>query len=161
MTEPQGMFGEKHVRRYRETNGDVGHLWHGSTLLLPTTTGRNSGEPRTRPLAYVRVGDNVLVLASNGGAPEHPGRDRSLAEEPQVEVQVKGEVFRSQSRAQPGGARQRPLDARGATVRLRHAPGEDGTKVSGCCARAHTRRRTRHDDSRRHTVKLVLKELSR
>jgi deazaflavin-dependent oxidoreductase (nitroreductase family) len=67
------LFGEKHVRVYWETTGDVGHLWHRSKALLLTTKGRNSGEPRTTALAYVRVGDNFVVLMSNGGAPEHPG----------------------------------------------------------------------------------------
>ena|SRR5215207_487643 len=89
MTEAESLFGEEHVRRHRETNGEVGHIWHGSKVLLLTTKGRNSGEPRTTPLAYDRVGDNFVVLASNGGAPEHPGWYRNLAKEPQVEVQVK------------------------------------------------------------------------
>lgn len=62
------MFGEEHVRRYRETNGEVGHIWHGSKVLLLTTKSRNTGEPRTTPLAYDRVRDNFVVLASNGDA---------------------------------------------------------------------------------------------
>lgn len=108
MTEAESLFGEEHVRRYRETNGEVGHIWLGGTkVLLLTTKGRNTGEPRTTPLAYDLVGDNVVVLASNGGAPEHPGWYRNLAKEPQVEVQVKGEVFRAQARTATGGERQR------------------------------------------------------
>jgi deazaflavin-dependent oxidoreductase (nitroreductase family) len=114
MTEAESLFGEEHVRRYRETNGEVGHIWHGSKVLLLTTKGRNSGEPRTTPLAYDRVGDNFVVLASNGGAPAHPGWYRNLAKEPQVEVQVKGEVFGAQARTATCRVRQRlwTLDAR-------------------------------------------------
>lgn len=107
MTETDSLFGQEHVRRYRETNGEVGHLWQGATVLLLTTNGRNSGEPRTTPLAYDRVGDDFLVLASNGGASEHPGWYRNLAKEPQVEVQVKGEAFRAQARTATGRERQR------------------------------------------------------
>lgn len=114
MTEADSLFGQEHVRRYRETNGEVGHLWQGATVLLFTTKGRNSGEPRTTPLAYDRVGDDFLVLASNGGAPEHPGWYRNLATKTQVEVQVKGEVFGAQARTATGGERQRlwTLEAR-------------------------------------------------
>ena len=114
MTEADSLFGQEHVRRYRETNGEVGHLWQGATVLLLTTKSRNSGEPRTTPLAYGRVGDDFLVLASNGGAPEHPGWYRNLAKEPQIEVQVKGEVFGAQARTATCRVRQRlwTLEAR-------------------------------------------------
>jgi F420H(2)-dependent quinone reductase len=39
MTEADSLFGEEHVRRYRQTNGEVGHIWQGSTVLLLTTKG--------------------------------------------------------------------------------------------------------------------------
>ena len=105
MTEAESLFGHEHVRRYRETNGEVGHLWQGATVLLLTTKSRNSGEPRTTPLAYDWVGDDFLVLASNGGASEHPGWYRNLAKGPQVEVQVGREVFRAQARTATGAER--------------------------------------------------------
>jgi hypothetical protein len=41
------MFGQEHVDRYRETAGEEGHEWQGTTVLLLTTTGRKSGEKRT------------------------------------------------------------------------------------------------------------------
>ena len=41
------LVGAEHVRRYRETGGEVGYEWNGVTALLLTTTGRTSGEPRT------------------------------------------------------------------------------------------------------------------
>jgi hypothetical protein len=45
------LFGQEHVDRYRETDGEEGHDWQGATVLLLTTTGRNSGSltPRKRP----------------------------------------------------------------------------------------------------------------
>jgi len=79
MTEAGSMFGAEHVRRYRETDGEVGHICGGATDLLLTTKGGSSGGPRTTPVAYDRVGDDFLVLASNGGARAHPGWYRSLA----------------------------------------------------------------------------------
>jgi hypothetical protein len=46
------LFGQEHVDRYRETDGEEGHDWQGTTVLLLTTTGRNSGAKRTTPLIY-------------------------------------------------------------------------------------------------------------
>lgn len=61
------LFGQEHVDRYRETDGEEGHDWQCTTVLLLTTTGRNSGAKRTTPLIYQRHGDDYLVVASNGG----------------------------------------------------------------------------------------------
>jgi deazaflavin-dependent oxidoreductase (nitroreductase family) len=94
------LYGDEHVRSYRETDGEVGHDWkRGSSTLLLTTTGRRSGEQRTTPLIYGRSGDDYLVVASNGGSPEPPGWYRNLEEQPEVEVQVLGDRFRARARA--------------------------------------------------------------
>jgi len=59
------LFGQEHVDRYRATDGAEGHDWQGTTVLLLTTTGRNSGAKRTTPLIYQRHGDDYLVVASS------------------------------------------------------------------------------------------------
>src|SRR5205823_2387831 len=47
-TEATQLFGQEHVRRYRETDGEVGHVWkEGATILLLTTTGRRTGNETT------------------------------------------------------------------------------------------------------------------
>jgi hypothetical protein len=46
------LFGAEHVRVYRETGGERGYHWRGTTILLLTTTGRKSGEERTTPLIH-------------------------------------------------------------------------------------------------------------
>lgn len=108
MTAGENLFGEEHVRRYRETGGEVGHDWkEGSTVLLLTTTGRKSGEPRTTPLIYAQDGVRYLVVASKGGAPEHPGWYRNLSKTPEVELQVRDEVFRARARTAEGEERER------------------------------------------------------
>jgi deazaflavin-dependent oxidoreductase (nitroreductase family) len=89
----QPLYGDEHVRRYRETGGEEGHDWNGTQTLLLTTTGRRSGEPRTTPLIYGRNGDRYLVVASKGGADEPPAWYLNLLEQPQVELQVRDEVF--------------------------------------------------------------------
>jgi deazaflavin-dependent oxidoreductase (nitroreductase family) len=93
------LFGAEHVRAYRETDGELGHDWkRGTSILLLTTTGRRSGERRTTPLIYGRSGDAYLVVASKGGSPAPPDWFQNLSEQPEVEVQVLGDRFRSRAR---------------------------------------------------------------
>jgi deazaflavin-dependent oxidoreductase (nitroreductase family) len=108
MSEAESLFGEDHVRRYRETGGEVGHIWReGSTILLLTTTGRKSGEKRTAPLIYAKDGDRYVIIASKGGAPDHPGWYQNIEKTPEVELQVKDEVFRARARTAEGEERER------------------------------------------------------
>jgi deazaflavin-dependent oxidoreductase (nitroreductase family) len=96
--EADALFGQEHVRRYRETDGEVGHDWRGVPTLVLTTTGRRSGEPRSTPLIYGRHGDDHLVVASKGGSPEPPAWYHNLSEQPEVDVQVRGDRFRARAR---------------------------------------------------------------
>jgi deazaflavin-dependent oxidoreductase (nitroreductase family) len=108
MSEAENLFGDAHVKRYRETGGEVGHTWRsGSKILLLTTTGRKSGEPRTSPLIYENAGDAYVIVASKGGAPEHPGWYENLQQTPEVELQVKDEVFAARARTAQGEERER------------------------------------------------------
>lgn len=92
------LFGKEHVKRYVETDGAEGHDWQGTTVLILTTTGRKSSEPRSTPLIYQRHGDDVLVVASNGGADAPPLWFRNLEADPEVQVQVKGDRFTARAR---------------------------------------------------------------
>jgi proline iminopeptidase len=108
LEEAENLFGEAHVRRYRETGGEVGQIWReGSTVLLLTTTGRRSDEPRTTPLIYAQDGDRYVIVGSKGGAPEHPGWYRNLEKTPEVELQVGEEVFPARARTASGEERER------------------------------------------------------
>jgi deazaflavin-dependent oxidoreductase (nitroreductase family) len=107
MAEGDDLFGEEHVRRYRETGGQVGHVWReGATVLLLTTTGRKSGKPRTTPLIYAEDGARYVVVASKGGAPEHPGWYRNLEKTPDVGLQVGDRVFAARARTASGAERE-------------------------------------------------------
>lgn len=86
------LFGEEHVRVYRETAGERGYRWRGTTILLLTTKGRKSGESRTTPLIHRTDGDRWIVVASKGGAPENPGWYENLKANPDATIQVKGET---------------------------------------------------------------------
>ena len=108
MSEGATLFGAEHVRRYRETGGAVGHIWkEGSTILLLTTTGRRTGNPTTTPLIYAEDGDRLVIVASQGGAPEHPGWYENLAKTPEVEVQLLDDVFRARAYTAEGAERER------------------------------------------------------
>ncbi|ONH25671.1 nitroreductase family deazaflavin-dependent oxidoreductase [Pseudofrankia asymbiotica] len=85
------LLGADHIRAYRETDGETGYLWNGVPTLLLTTTGRRTGEPRTSALIFARDGDGFLVVASTGGAPQHPKWYLNLEANPAAEIQVKGE----------------------------------------------------------------------
>jgi deazaflavin-dependent oxidoreductase (nitroreductase family) len=92
------LFGQEHVQRYVDTDGEEGHEWReGTSVLILTTTGRRSGEPRSTPLIYGRDGDRYLVVASKGGADDPPAWYRNLEEHPEVEVQVKGDRFKARA----------------------------------------------------------------
>jgi proline iminopeptidase len=108
VSEAESLFGEEHIRRYRETGGKVGHIWkRGSKTLLLTTKGRKTGKPTTTPLIYERDGDHFVVVASKGGAPAHPGWYLNLLANPGAEVQVEDEVFPVRARTAEGDERER------------------------------------------------------
>ncbi|HTZ86369.1 MAG TPA: nitroreductase family deazaflavin-dependent oxidoreductase [Solirubrobacteraceae bacterium] len=87
------LFGGEHVRVYRETAGERGYHWRGTTILLLTTRGRVSGEERTTPLIHRTDGDRWVIVASKGGTPENPSWYENLRADSNAEIQVKGEVI--------------------------------------------------------------------
>ena len=108
MTTTEYPYGEEHVQIYRETDGEEGHIWReGSTVLLLTTIGRRTGNETTTPVIYNLDGDTPVVVASKGGAPEHPGWYENLSKTPEVGVQIKGDKFRAIARTADGEERER------------------------------------------------------
>jgi deazaflavin-dependent oxidoreductase (nitroreductase family) len=85
------LFGDEHVRVYRETGGQRGYDWRGTNILLLTTTGRKSGEQHTTPLIHRVDGDRWVVVASKGGAPDHPAWYKNLEADREATIQVKDE----------------------------------------------------------------------
>lgn len=96
----------EHTRRYVETAGEDGHLWRGAPTLVLTTRGRRTGKLRRNALIYGQDGDRYLVVASYGGAPKHPLWYLNLTDNPDVTVQVKGDVV--QVRARTAGPDEKP-----------------------------------------------------
>jgi deazaflavin-dependent oxidoreductase (nitroreductase family) len=102
------LFGGEHVRRYLETDGEVGYRWrNGAPILILATTGRKSGEERLRPLIFGEDDGRYVVVASRGGAPVHPDWYLNLRANPDVRVQVKADRFPARARTAEGEERER------------------------------------------------------
>ena len=104
------LFGAEHVRVYRETDGERGYDWRGTTILLLTTRGRVSGRARTTPLIYRDDDHRLVIVASKGGAPEHPGWYENLVAEPDATVQVRADEIPVRARDAEGDERSRLWD---------------------------------------------------
>ena len=84
-------FTQMHVRVYRATGGRVGHNYKGAPVALVDHVGRKSGKHRTSPLIYLADGDNVVIVASFGGAKRDPVWWPNLKAAPRTTVQVGSE----------------------------------------------------------------------
>ena len=81
------------ARLIEQFRADRGASIGDRPLLLLTTVGRRTGQPRTTPMMYVRDGDRHLVIASNAGAPADPQWYRNLLADEAVTVEVRGAAF--------------------------------------------------------------------
>ena len=79
---------------YKATRGKVGGKFlKGAPVALLTTTGRKTGESRVSPLLYLREGNRVILVASQGGAATNPMWYLNLKANPKVTVQIKDEIL--------------------------------------------------------------------
>jgi deazaflavin-dependent oxidoreductase (nitroreductase family) len=96
-----------HQWLYELSDGRIGASLGGRPMLLLRTVGRRTGRPRTSALLYVRDGDAYAVIASKGGAPQHPGWFHNLTARPDVEIQVGRERTPVRARVAEGEERSR------------------------------------------------------
>jgi deazaflavin-dependent oxidoreductase (nitroreductase family) len=81
-------FNTQVIEEFRSNDGRVGGMFEGAPMILVTHTGRKSGRRITTPLVYTRDGDDVVVIASKGGADEHPVWFLNLQADPNVHVEI-------------------------------------------------------------------------
>ncbi|MGG8406966.1 nitroreductase/quinone reductase family protein, partial [Streptomyces sp. 12297] len=86
-------FNQGVIDEFRARGGRVGGPFEGGDLLLLTTVGARSGDERTVPLGYVRIGGLLTVIGSAGGAPRHPAWYHNLLAHPMVRVELGTEEF--------------------------------------------------------------------
>jgi deazaflavin-dependent oxidoreductase (nitroreductase family) len=100
-------FGRVHRGLYRATHGRIGARLAGLPMLLLTTTGRRSGDPRTTPLSFMPDGDDFVVVGSNNGGPRDPAWWLNLQQRPEAEIQVGRDRFAVRAERATGAERER------------------------------------------------------
>ena len=103
----QSDYNRRLIEEFRTNRGKSGGPFDGRPLLLLTTTGARSGQPRTTPMMYIPDGDRLLVFATKGGAPSHPDWYHNLAAHPEVTVEVGNETYEATAKVLTGEERSR------------------------------------------------------
>jgi deazaflavin-dependent oxidoreductase (nitroreductase family) len=81
------------IKEFRDNGGKVGGPFEGAPMLLLTSTGAKSGQPRTSPMMYLADGGRYLVFASKGGAPSNPDWYHNLVAHPDASIELGTERF--------------------------------------------------------------------
>lgn len=92
------MDNDKVIEEFHASAGKVGGWFAGMELLLLHVTGAKSGKEYVKPLVYTKDGENFVVIASKGGAPEHPAWYYNLVAHPETTVEVGTETFKVRAR---------------------------------------------------------------
>jgi deazaflavin-dependent oxidoreductase (nitroreductase family) len=94
-------FNESIVDEFRANEGTVAGPFEGNQLLLLTTTGAKSGQPRVSPLSCKRIEGRLLIIAGNGGADTNPSWVFNLRTNPSAHVELGAESFNVTARELP------------------------------------------------------------
>lgn len=97
------LFIKLQVWLYQSSGGKRGSMMRGRQVLLLTTTGSKTGKARTVPVVPFREGDEIYVMASMAGAPEHPAWFKNLRAKPDVEVQLGADKWNARAEIVPEG----------------------------------------------------------
>ena len=102
------------VALYRWTGGLLGSKWRmgsafpwGVPVLLLTTIGRKSGQPRTAPLLFIEEDDNIVIVASQAGLPKNPLWYNNIEANPDVQIQIKRRKMKTKARTASPEERER------------------------------------------------------
>jgi deazaflavin-dependent oxidoreductase (nitroreductase family) len=105
--DPQDMkaFNAKITEEFRANGGKVGGPFSGNELLLLTTTGAKSGQPRVSPLSCKRIDGKLVIVAGYGGADINPAWVHNLRANPRAHVELGTESFDVTARELPSAER--------------------------------------------------------
>jgi deazaflavin-dependent oxidoreductase (nitroreductase family) len=103
-------FNQRIIEEYRANQGKVSGQFANAPLLLLTTTGARTGRSLTKPLAYTKDGDRIVLIASFAGAPKNPAWFNNLVANPTVTVELGAERFQAKAIVTAGAERQRLYD---------------------------------------------------
>ena len=114
---PQWMV--DHANKYMSSGGKDGHMYTTNfpnqpqrtvPSLLLVTKGRKTGKKHLFPLFYAETGKSYFVVASKGGAPDHPGWYKNILANPEVELQVGTRTLKARARTVSGAERAKLWD---------------------------------------------------
>lgn len=107
-------FNRKLIAEFRANNGKVTGVFADAPLLILTTTGARTGQPREKALVYTTDADRIIVIASKGGADTNPDWYYNLKANPTATVELPGETFTVHAREVTGEQRDRLYAAQAA-----------------------------------------------
>jgi deazaflavin-dependent oxidoreductase (nitroreductase family) len=99
------VFNKDIADEFRANAGRVGGPFEVNELLLLTTTGAKSGEPRVSPLSCKRIDGKLLIIAGNGGADVNPAWVYNLRANSRAHVELGTESFDVTARELPPAER--------------------------------------------------------
>jgi deazaflavin-dependent oxidoreductase (nitroreductase family) len=98
-------FNNSIVEEFRANGGKVGGPFEGATLLLLTSTGAKSGQPRLAPLAYLTIDGKTIIIGSKAGADTNPDWVHNLRANPRAHIEVGTEAYDVVARELPSAER--------------------------------------------------------
>ncbi len=98
-------FNNAIIEEFRANDGVVGGPFEGATLLLLTTTGAKSGQPRLSPLAYLTIDGKTIIVGSKAGADTNPHWVHNLRANPRAHVEVGTDAYDVVARELPDDER--------------------------------------------------------
>lgn len=109
-------FNKNVIEEFRANDGVCGGPFEGAPMVLITMTGAKSGRELCSPLVYSKDGDDVVIIASKGGAPEHPNWYHNLVANPSVTVEIGTEKWEATASLTEGEERTRLYNAQAAMM---------------------------------------------
>jgi deazaflavin-dependent oxidoreductase (nitroreductase family) len=94
-------FNKSIIDEFRANDGKVGGPFEGATLLLLTSNGAKSGQPRLAPLAYLTIDGKMIIIGSKAGADTNPDWVHNLRANPKAQIEVGAEAYDVTARELP------------------------------------------------------------
>jgi deazaflavin-dependent oxidoreductase (nitroreductase family) len=96
-------FNDDIVTKFRANEGKVAEFV--DNLMLLTTTGAKSGQPRLSPLAFLDIDGRTIIFGSYAGAPKDPAWVHNLRANPQARIEVGADAYDVVARELPTAER--------------------------------------------------------
>ena len=109
-------FNQSVIDEFRANGGETSGPFAGAPLLLLTSTGAKSGEPRVSPVVHTRDGDRYIIIASKGGADTNPNWYHNLVANPRATIEVGTDTVEVEATVAAGDERTRLFDAQAALM---------------------------------------------